>query len=252
MAAAERSLRVEAVVLRHLDWGEADRLLTLFTREHGKLRCVAKGVRKLRSRKAGHLEPFTRVALMLARGHDLWIVTQAETVEAYLSLRDDLERTAYAAYILELVDRFMYEEGENRALYTILVDVLGRINSPEDAFLAVRYFEMRLLDIIGFRPQLFTCVACGETIQAQDQFFSFQQGGILCPKCGLYAQEARPASQAALKFMRHFQRSNYATAIRATLPPAVRRELEGLLHAYLIYLLERDLNSPAFLREVRK
>ena len=75
MPRPEHTLRVEAVVLRHADWGEADRLLTIFTRERGKLRAVAKGARKMRSRKAGHLEPFTRVALLLASGRDLWIVT---------------------------------------------------------------------------------------------------------------------------------------------------------------------------------
>jgi DNA repair protein RecO (recombination protein O) len=243
----ERSLRVEAVVLRHTDWGEADRILSLMTREHGKLRCIAKGVRKLRSRKAGHLEPFTRVALMLARGYDLWIVTQAETVEAYLAMREDLVRTGYSAYVVELVDRFTYEEGENPSLYGILVDALARINHEPDPFLAVRYFEVRLLDVLGFRPQLFHCVGCGAPIQAQDQYFSFQQGGIL-----LYANEARPASMTALKFLRYFQRSTYPEASRAVLAAAVMNELETLLHAYLTYLLERELNSPAFLREVRK
>jgi DNA repair protein RecO (recombination protein O) len=107
-----RSLRVEAVVLRHTDWGEADRLLVLYTREAGKLRAIAKGARRLRSRKAGHLEPFTRVTLMLARGRDLWIVTQAQTVNAYLPLREDLLRTSYAIYVMELLDRFTYEEGK--------------------------------------------------------------------------------------------------------------------------------------------
>ena len=88
MVREPHSYKVEAVVLRHNDWGEADRLLVLFTREMGKLRVIAKGARKIRSRKAGHLEPFTRVTLMLARSHDLPIVTQAETVNAYQPLRE--------------------------------------------------------------------------------------------------------------------------------------------------------------------
>ena len=99
MARQERNIRVESVVLRHSDWGEADRLLSIYTREHGKLRAIAKGARKMRSRKAGHLEPFTRVTLMLARGRDLWIVTQAETVDPYLPLGEDLVRMGYAAYV---------------------------------------------------------------------------------------------------------------------------------------------------------
>src|SRR5512145_916664 len=124
MSNQPRSQRVEAVVLRHSNWGEADRMLTLFTRELGKLRVVAKGARRVRSRKAGHLEPFTRVALMLARGRDLWIVTQAETVDAYLPLRENLEQIANASYVIELLDRFTYEEGANRPLYQLLVETL--------------------------------------------------------------------------------------------------------------------------------
>ena len=85
-----RSFRLEAVVLRHNDWGEADRLLGLFTLEMGKLRALAKGVRKLRSRKAGHLEPFTRVNLLLARGRDLPLITQVETLDPYLPLHEGL------------------------------------------------------------------------------------------------------------------------------------------------------------------
>ena len=114
MPRRERSYRVEAVVLRHMDYGEADRLLGLYTREGGKVRAIAKGVRKIRSRKAGHLEPFTRVALQLAQARELPIVTQAETIDAYLAMRDDLVKTGYAAYVVEMVDRFLFEEGENR------------------------------------------------------------------------------------------------------------------------------------------
>jgi len=110
-----RSQRVEAIVLRHQDWGEADRLLGLYTREAGKLRAIVKGARKLRSRKAGHLEPFTRVQLMLARGRDLWIVTQVETVDAYMPLREVLQRHADAR--ADIVD-----PAASTPLHTLLSD----------------------------------------------------------------------------------------------------------------------------------
>ena len=126
---AQRSFRVEAVVLRHADWGEADRILTLYTRERGKVRAIAKGARKIRSRKAGHLEPFTRVTLQLAKGRDLLIVTQADTVDAYLPLGEDLVKTGYASYVVELLDRFTYEDdSENHAIFVLLTEILGRIN----------------------------------------------------------------------------------------------------------------------------
>jgi DNA repair protein RecO (recombination protein O) len=242
---------VEAVVLRHSDYGEADRLLTIYTREQGKLRALAKGVRRMRSRKAGHLEPFTRVNLMLARGRDMWLVTQAESVDAYLPLRDDLVRTGYAAYALELIDRFTYEEGSSPAIYRLLIETLQRISTEEDVFFTIRYYEIRLLDLMGFRPQLFTCQKCQNEIKAEDQFFSADLGGVLCPRCGRDMPATRPISMRALKFLRHLQRNNYAEARRAGLPDVVRPEMEALMQFYLTYLLERALNSPAFLRQVR-
>jgi len=247
-----RSLRVEAVILRHSDWGEADRLLVIYTREIGKLRVLAKGVRRLRSRKAGHLEPFTRSVLMLARGRDLWIVTQAQTLDAYLPLRENLLRTGYAAYAVELVDRFSYDEEASPVLYRLLTETLERICMEEDPIPALRYYDMRLLDMMGFRPQLFHCLGCGSQIIAQDQFFSAVLGGALCPNCSQKDAGARPVSMQALKYLRHFQRSSYAEARRAGLPAAVRPELEGLLQYYLTYLLERHLNVPSFIRLIRK
>lgn len=264
MPSRERSFRVEAVVLRHNDWGEADRLLSLFTLELGKVRTVAKGVRKLRSRKAGHLEPFTRASLLLARGRDTLLVTQAETIDAYLPLREDLMCTTYASYVVELLDRFTYEEGENRGLFHLLVETLSRLAAsrlPGKTVeagserllqeLSVRYYEMRLLDLVGFRPQLFYCLGCQEEIKPQDQFFSADRGGVLCPKCATKVPEARPITMNVLRYLRHFQRSNWNEAARAPLSAALNREIEFIMQYYLTYLLERGLNTPRFLRHLR-
>jgi DNA repair protein RecO (recombination protein O) len=247
-----RSQRVEAIVLRHSDWGEADRLLWLFTREIGKVKVVAKGVRKPRSRKAGHLEPFTRVELLLAHGRDLPIVTQAEARDVYLTLREDLVRVGYASYVIELLDRFTYEEGENMALYRLLSETLSRINNEAEPAFAVRYYEVRLLDLVGFRPQLVECLVCGNEIIAEDQFFSFEKGGVICPRCGTREAGVRPVSMPALRILRHFQRSNYSEAQRLRLASNVDFELENLMGNYLTYLLERGLNSPAFLKQVKR
>ena len=251
--AEPRSFRVEAVVLRHADWGEADRLLTLYTRQRGKVRAVAKGARRIRSRKAGHLEPFTRVVLQLAKGRDLLIVTQADTADAYLPLHENLVKTGHAAYVVELLDRFTSEDDtENVPAFRLLTDTLARIAAQPDVWLAVRYYEVRLLDLVGFRPQLFECVRCGEKVQAVDQFFSPLAGGVLCPKCGTGIPGVWPISVEALKHFRHFQRSSYSEAQRARPGPQVRSELETLLQKNFTYLLERELNTPGFLKNIAK
>jgi DNA repair protein RecO (recombination protein O) len=252
MRAKERSLRIEAVVLRHSDMGEADRLLWLYTLEMGAVRAIAKGVRKPRSRKAGHLEPFTRVSLLLARGRDLYIITQAEAIDTYQVVREDLISMGYASYVIELLYRFTYEEVENRSLYRLLTDTLTRLNTEDNPAFPVRYYEIRILDLVGFRPQLFNCINCGEDIQPEDQFFSAKDGGVLCPKCGRGVQGVRPISMDALKIMRHFQRSSYRDAKHTRLRAKIDRELENLMVYYLTYLLERKLNTPSFLRRFRQ
>lgn len=252
MPSRVRSVRVEAIVLRHNDWGEADRLLVLFTRELGKVRAIAKGVRKPRSRKAGHLEPFTQVKLQLARGRDFFIVTQADTVNAMTSLREDLFLLGYSAYLVELLDRFTYEEGENQPLYRLLAHSLLRLAEHLDPLLVVRYYEMRLLDLAGFRPQLFKCAHCGEEIKPEDQYFSAEQGGVLCPSCGRGLRGARPVSMQALKYLRHMQRSNFKEASRAVIPMHTHREMEMVMQHYLTYILERSLNTSVFLRRLAR
>lgn len=252
MPPQERSIRAEGVILRHSDFGEADRLLTIFTREVGKVRAIAKGVRKARSRKAGHVEPFTRTSLQLARGRDLFILTQAEAADVYAALREDLVLLGYASYVIELLDRSTTDEVENRALYNLLSRTLTRLNRGDNPNLVTRYYELRLLDYVGFRPQLINCARCETKIQPEDQYFSALQGGVICPKCGQRDPEARPISMQALKYFRHFQRSSYRDAARATITATVFAEMETLMQYYLTYSLERGLNSPSFLRRVRQ
>ena len=250
-----RSFRVDAVVLRHTDFGEADRMLTLFTRQLGKTRAIAKGARKIASRKAGHIEPFTHVRLQLAKGKDMFLITQADTVDAYLPLREDLVLTGQAAYVLELLDRFSYEdETEHPSTFRLLTETLARLASTTDdaTWLILRYYEMRLLDHVGFRPQLFECANCGRIIQPEDQFFSFGAGGVICPRCGKGLRHLHDISLETLKYLRHFQRSSYAEATRAHPSPVVRQVSERLLQGYFTYLLESELNTPGFLRKIRE
>src|SRR3990172_4356320 len=127
MSGRERIFRTEAVILRRQDLGEADRLVVAYSPDRGKLRLVAKGVRRLNSRKAGHLEPFSRTSLLIARGRELDIISQAEAVETYPALQTDLLRVGQASYVVELIDRFTFEEGGSRPAYALLLETLGRL-----------------------------------------------------------------------------------------------------------------------------
>ncbi len=125
MPKEERVFRTDALILRRQDFGEADRLLTVLTPEHGKIRAIAKGTRKPTARKTGHVELFALVDMLIARGRELHVVTQAETKEPFLLLREDLMRGAYADYVVELLDRFTAEQDTSRAEFELLSHALG-------------------------------------------------------------------------------------------------------------------------------
>lgn len=243
----ERLYRVEAVILKRSDLGEADRLLTIYTPSHGKLRVIAKGVRKLQSRKSGHVELFTHTHLLLARGRNLDIITQAETIGPFLALRADLERTAYAFYFAELVDQFAEEAQENPAVFDLLLSALRWVGETNDLWLTARYFELHLLSYFGYQPQLHYCVQGSEPIAPVDNFFDPTRGGVLCPRHGS-EKTARPLPLNALKTLRYLQSNPYDDVTRLNLSTQTRTESEAALMRYITFILERRLKSTAFLR----
>ena len=149
------------------------------------------------------------------------------------------------------MDLFSYEEGPNLALYRLLYRTMERIVASEHPEMPVRYFDLRVLDLMGFRPDLQQCVSCGKEILPEDQYFSAVNGGIQCPHCGDDAPSNRRVSMQALKYMRHFQRSNYLEAMRAPFIPVVLDEMEKVLQYYYLYLLERRLNTPGFIHRIQ-
>jgi DNA repair protein RecO (recombination protein O) len=250
MTDENRSYRAQAIVIRHREFGEADRVLSLYTLEHGKVQAIAKGVRKLHSRKAGHLEPMTQVILQLAKGRTWDVITQADTIRNFQNIRLDLRLIAYAGYVLELLDRFTYEEGQNRPLYNLVTETLARLDAGMSPGLAVHYYEVHLMDLLGFRPQLLECVVCGQKIEPEDQFFSARLGGVVCPGSRSGDPAARPVSVNALRYLRFFQRSPWPQVKTRVLPETVDQELSKLFEYYLTYLLENNLKTPGFLDAV--
>ncbi|MBC7233203.1 MAG: DNA repair protein RecO [Chloroflexi bacterium] len=247
----ERIYRTEAIVLKHSDFGEADRLLTVYTPYLGKLRLLAKGIRKPTSRKSGHLESFTRTQLLVARGRNLDIITQAQTIEPYLALRQDLWRMSHAYYVGELVDCFGEEQAENYPLYCLLCEALHWICQSSNLPLTMRFVEMQVLNLAGYRPQLFQCLRCNAALEPIVNYFSAAEGGMLCPRCGEGQRGAKPVSLAAFKALRYLQTREYADCARLQLSQATLAEVEGLLGDYLVYILEHGFKSVEFLRLLR-
>ncbi len=247
----ERLYRCQAIVLKRRDYGEADRILTLYTREQGKVDAIAKGVRRITSRKSGHIELFTRSNLLLARGRSLDVLTQAETIEPYAGLREDLVRTTYAYHIAELLDRLSEDGSPSPPVFELLCQALEALCEDDDPSLVARYFELRLLGLSGYRPQLFNCLICGASLEEEGNAFSPDAGGVACPVHRGQLPDAMALDARAFRVLRFLQTRDWALARRIRLEPATRGALERVMHAYLRHILERELHSTAFLDKLR-
>jgi DNA repair protein RecO (recombination protein O) len=161
----DRLYRTDAIILRRSDFGEADRLLTVFSREFGKLRLLAKGVRKTNSRKAGHIELFMLTNMLVAQGRTWDIISQADIVEAYRDIREDLDKPSHAYYLAELIDRFTEEHDPNQPLFELFAFTLARLAHTDDPFVVLRHFELHLLGLAGYQPQLHFCAVCQEPLE---------------------------------------------------------------------------------------
>jgi len=246
-----RVYRTEAMVLKAQDYGEADHILTLYTPNLGKLRAIAKGVRRTKSRMAGHLDLFIRSSLLLARGRQLDIVTQAETMESFQHMRSELWRSSYAHYVAELVESFSAEQLANYPLYALIVNTMRRLAVSSSLEMVVRSFEMQLLGVTGYRPQLHWCLNCQTSIEPQANHFSPKLGGVICPSCA-FADTAAPAiSVDALKIMRNLQTNEGVVLQLSQLGEDVRREVERRLQEYIVYRLESRPRSLRFLERLR-
>jgi DNA repair protein RecO (recombination protein O) len=247
-----RLQRNEAIVLKRRDYGEADRILTLYTRERGKVGAIAKGVRRITSRLGGHVELFTHGSLLLAKGRNLDILTQAETLQPFRGLRDDLLRTTYAYHTAELVDRFCEEGIASEAIFELLRDCLDALCDAEDPALIVRHFELRLLGLLGYRPQFFQCVRCDEALEPHGNHFDPDAGGVLCPRCARGADGTLPLHEGVFRVLRFLQTRSLDTARQISLQNGTRADLERIMHAYIRHILERDLRSVEFLERLRR
>lgn len=231
-------------MLRVRNLGEADRIVTIFTKERGKLNAVARGARRIRNRLLSPTQPFTHGQYLLFAGQGLHNLSQAEIVHSYQDLRDDLEKLAYASYITELVDALTPEEDPSESVFSLLASTLalaekGRLR------LAARAFEIRLMRELGYEPELHSCLNCREEVQGN--LFFTEQGGILCHKCAPMVPGSAPISNGAWELLKKLLEWDFSKL--TVLHPAgnLDEELRKALRKYIDFRLEYPLKSLDFL-----
>ncbi len=245
-----RVYTTDAVVLRRGPFGEHGVLLTLFTPDQGKVGAIAKGVHRPASKLSGHLEPLLHVRLLLARGRNLDIVTQAQIIHPFARLREDLYRTAAAWYAVELIDHLSEDHQENRSLYDLLLGLLGRLDGDAPPDVLLRFFDMRLLAFLGYRPALWRCAQCGSSSEAASPLFSPIGGGLHCGECAPGAPDIVRLSREALNLLRLFQVGNLSQWGAGAPQPAMQ-EATTVLRSAIGALDDRGSRSLPLLERVR-
>jgi DNA repair protein RecO (recombination protein O) len=246
-----RTYQTEAIITKKVKLGEADRILTLYTPHLGKIQAVAKGVRRPRSKLAGHLELLTHSLVSLARGRNIDTITGSQTINSFLPLKSDLELSSYALYVAELVNQFTADNMENHPLFQLLLETMEHLCQTSHKELLLRYFELHLLDEVGYRPQLQQCVSCRAPLEPAVNSFCPSAGGMLCPNCQQTQPWAYPLSVNALKVLRFLQNSSFDMASKLKLDTELCHQLEKVMRDYIKYLLEREVKSTAWLDTLR-
>jgi DNA repair protein RecO (recombination protein O) len=242
----------DAIVLSRFELGEADRVMTLITPEFGKLKVIAKGIRRPTSRLGGSLEPFAELRIALARGRTFDVVTQVSVGHAFLRLRDRLESAATAWYLAELADRSLEERHAAEPLYLLLRRAYELLDAGMAPGRVARWYEMHLADELGVRPEVDRCVECDRVLEASEAFrWVPPLGGVLCERCpGPPAMHAQ-LSLEGLKLLKAYQRMDIEALACLRLGTDVEREVESAMRDFLRTSLEREPRSLAFLDEVR-
>ena len=247
-----RNYQTEAIVIKKTKLGEADSILTLYTPHLGKIQGFAKSLRKPKSKLAGHLELLTHSLVSLARGRNLDTITGSQTINSFLPLKSDLWLTSCALYTTELVNQFTADHIENYPLFQLLLETMQQICQAGNKELTLRYFELHLLNEVGYRPQLQQCVSCHLTLEPATNSFCPGAGGMLCPNCSPSQPLTYPLSVNAQKVLRLLQSSDYNAANQLKIDPELSRELEEVMSGYLKYLLEREVKSATWLDTLRE
>lgn len=234
-------------MLRNAPLGEADLLVSLLTPYHGKVRATARGARKPTSRMVGHMEPLTRLDAVLAEGRSLDTISQAQVLDAFRDLKMDLDATSRGLYVAELLDGFAMEGSGNPGLFTLACQVLHLLAAPDTGpDLLLRYFELHLLKLSGFMPELYACVECRTIPAPGSHHYSPDGGGLICAGCKPSDLRVMPLSVEALELLRFLDGSRPEHAARLSVTSELSGDLKALLAATVRYWLDRDVRSARF------
>ena len=241
-------ITTDAIVLKSFNYRETSCIATFFTKDHGKVSGILKGIRKDPKKFGSSIDKFTvnHMVYYQYNRSDLHLVSQCDLTHFFFPIRQDYKRNLAANYALELVDLVMPAEQKNRKIYNLLLRYLNALESVKDIDQLVHVFQIKILQLSGFSPHLDSCVKTGEPIKGRARF-SMMLGGLVGPDVDVSGANSVAISKGSISSILHIERESWENALRLGLTKAVRKELKFILNNFLVYHLERKIKSAKFL-----
>jgi len=241
-------LKTEAIVLKAFDYRETSRIATFFTKDHGKVSGVLKGIRTDPRKFGSSLEKYTinDIVYYPSRNSDLHLVSQCDIKEFFQPVRQDLQKSMAASYVLELVNKIMPAEEHNPRIYRLMTDFLRGLEEAADVNQLVHMFQIKTLLYSGFRPHLDACLKCHKKIAGQARF-SMKEGGLVCMDCPSGDQAEHFISKGSVASILHIEKNEWANCLKLKLSEGTKKELKYILNNFLIFHLGRNLRSAQYL-----
>ena len=242
------SYKTKGIIIGKRDLGEADKILTVFTENLGKIKIKAKGLKRSLAKMSGHLDMFNYVDLELIKGNTFYIVIGAQSIESFREVKEDLNKIGVMYYFCEILDKVLEEEVAHKNTFFFLLNLLERTKELSvDLLLLTTYFELNVLAYLGFQPEFLVCVGCRDDIAGHSFYFSQERGGILCETCHQNDFYANPISQNAIKLMRLLTTVSYEDILKIKMDDSVPKEVKRINSFFVEHVIGRELKSKSFL-----
>jgi DNA repair protein RecO (recombination protein O) len=241
-------ISTEGVVLKAIDLRETSKIAFFFTRSHGKVKGVLKGIRKDPRKFHTSLDKLSvnDIVFYQYRNSDIHLISHCDMKEHFPEVRKDIKRITAGEYACELVNKIMPVEERNEAVYELFLDYCRALGSARDVSRLVHMFQIKVLVLSGFRPHIDSCVQCGKDVGPAAKFSTFR-GGLVCHRCEKKGMALMSVSPGAIASLLYIGKHSWQQCLKLILTPPVRRELKVILNNFLVYHLEKNIRSAKYL-----
>ena len=242
-------LKSRGIIIKRMNYGEADRILTILTEKQGKIKVIAKGSRKILSKLGGSLEPFCLVDFIFHEGRIFYIVTSASVVKHFEKIHTDIDKTSKAFYIGELLDKFLEEKEKHSEVFELFAKYLENLENADDPIL-IPVFSAKILENLGFKPVTSKCLHCENKLIPEQNFWDDIEGGVICKDCHEKFGHGREIENDVIKILRLVFSADFRVGSKININDKFKNQTAAVLENYIEGVLEREIKSKKFMKEI--